>query len=198
MSVRDRLLVVCSKVGFVQGAEVGIRHTSRSVEVRPKSIRLVSSLGNGLILLFRRRLLNRLVLGNSGESLLLDFWRSRASTVLVDGLLGLGGSLLCVALDSLHGFSSMLVGKALDLLSLLVGNVVALLQLSINDILVLDVDEGTEEGNDGRDQSQAPERNKLDKEVGEEGCEEGLGRISQSTCTVQWHREPLGADLPQR
>lgn len=178
MSVRDRLFVACSKVGFVEGAEVGIRRTSRSIEIDPISVGLVSSLGNGLVL-FRRRLLDRLVLGNSGEGLLLDFGGSRASTVLVNSLLGLGGSLLCVALDSLHSVSSMLVGKTLDLLSLLIGNVVAFLQLSINDLLVLDVDEGTEEGNDGRDQSQAPKRNKLDEEVGEEGCKECLSKTGQ-------------------
>jgi len=68
----------------------------------------------------------------------------------------------------------MLVGKALDLLSLLVGNVVALLQLGVDDVLVLDVDQRAEEGDDGRDQGQAPERDKLDQEVGQEGCEEGL------------------------
>lgn len=109
-----------------------------------------------------------------GESLLLDLWGSGTPAVLVNGLLGLGRGLLGVSLDSLHGVSSMLVSKTLDLLGLLVGNVVALLQLSINDLLVLDVDEGTEEGNECRDQSQAPERDELDEEVGDEGSKEHL------------------------
>ena len=120
------------------------------------------------------------MLGDIGQSLLLDLWRSGTPTVLVDSLLGLGGSLLCVALHSLHGVSSMLVGETLDLLSLLVGNGVALLQLSVDGVLVLDVDEGAEEGNVRRDQTQAPERNPLDQEVRDEGCKKGLVGTSQS------------------
>ena len=112
--------------------------------------------------------------GSSGEVLLLDLWGSGASTVLVDSLLGLGGGLLGVGAGNVHGVSGVLVGKTLDLLSLLVCNVVALLKLSIDDVLVLDVDEGTEVGDEGRDQSQAPERDELDKEVGDEGREERL------------------------
>jgi hypothetical protein len=111
---------------------------------------------------------------SSREVLLLDLWGSGASTVLVDSLLGLGGSLLGVGAGNVHGVSGVLVGKTLDLLSLLVRNVVALLKLSIDDVLVLDVDEGTEVGDKGRDQSQAPERDELDEEVGDEGCEERL------------------------
>jgi hypothetical protein len=112
--------------------------------------------------------------GSGREILLLDFWGSGASAVLVDGLLGLGGRLLSVAAGNVHGVSGMLVGKTLDLLCLLVGNVVALLKLSIDGILVLDVDEGGEVGNAGSDQAQAPEGDELDEEVGDEGCEEGL------------------------
>jgi hypothetical protein len=74
MSAYDRFFVACSKVGCAEGVEADIRHTNRSIDVDPKSVGLLSSLGNGLVLLFRRRLLNRLVLGNSGEGLLLDFW----------------------------------------------------------------------------------------------------------------------------
>ena len=114
------------------------------------------------------------MLGSDGERLLLDLGRGGASAVLVHSLLSLGSGLLCVALDSLHGIAGMLVSKPLDLLGLLVGNVVTLLQLSVNNLLVLDVDEGAEEGNECRDQSQAPKRNELDQEVGEEGREESL------------------------
>jgi hypothetical protein len=92
----------------------------------------------------------------------------------VDDLLGLGGGLLGVGSGHVHGVSGMLVGKTLDLLGLLVRNVVALLKLSIDDVLVLDVDEGSEIGDEGRDQAQAPERDELDEEVGDEGREESL------------------------
>lgn len=116
------------------------------------------------------------MLGSGREVILLDLglWGGGTSTVLVDGVLSLGGRLLGVTLDSLDGITSMLVGKLLDLLGLLVGDVVTLLKLSIDDLLVLDVDEGSEESNEGRDQSQSPKRNKLDEEVGDQGCEEGL------------------------
>ena len=114
----------------------------------------------------------------SREALLLDLGRGRASTVLVEGLLGLCSVLLGVALESLGGVASVLRSEIPQLVSLLVGQVVALLQLGINDLLVLDVDEGTEVSNDSGDQGQAPQRDKLDQEVGEEGGEEGLlGRI---------------------
>jgi hypothetical protein len=138
---------------------------------------LQGRLGNGLAvddLLVRLSLSSRCVPGSSREVLLLDLWRSGASTVLVDGLLGLGGGLLGVVSGSVHGVSGMLVGKTLDLLGLLVRNVVALLKLSIDDVLVLDVDEGSEIGDEGRDQAQAPERDELDEEVGDEGREESL------------------------
>jgi hypothetical protein len=114
------------------------------------------------------------VLGRRGEVLLLDLWRGRASTVLVDRILSLSSGLLGVALNSLGGISGMLVGKTLDLRRLLAGDLSALLELSVDDLLVRDVDEGREVGDEGGDQGQAPERNKLDEEVGDEGSEEGL------------------------
>ena len=108
------------------------------------------------------------------ECLLLDLWGSGTPAVLVDRLLGLGRGLLGVALYSLHGVSGVLVSKALDLLSLLVGNVETLLQLGVDDLLVLNVHKRTEEGDECRDQGQAPERDKLDEEVRDEGSEESL------------------------
>ena len=116
-----------------------------------------------------------IVLGSSGEVLLFDdLWRRGTPTVLVDGLLGLGRGLLGVALNGLGSVSGLLVGKALDLCSLLAGDLSALLELGINSLLVLDVDEGSKVGDEGSDQSQAPERDELDEEVGDQGSEEGL------------------------
>jgi hypothetical protein len=114
------------------------------------------------------------VLGRSGEILLLDLWCRGASTVLVDGLLSLGGRLLGVTLDRSGGVSGMLLRKTLDLSSLLASDLATLLELSIDDLLVLDVDEGSEVGDESGDQGQAPERNELDEEVGDEGREECL------------------------
>jgi hypothetical protein len=113
---------------------------------------------------------------SGGEVLLLDLdlWRGGASAVLVDGLLCLGSVLLSVALYGLGSISSVLVGETLDLRSLLASDLAALLELGINNLLVLDVDEGSEVGDESRDQGQAPERDELDEEVGDQGSEEGL------------------------
>jgi hypothetical protein len=113
--------------------------------------------------------------GGSGEVLLLDLWGTRTSTtVLVDGLLSLGSGLLSVALDGLGGVAGVLVSQTLDLSSLLAGDLTALLELAIDDLLVLDVDERGKVGDEGGDQGQAPERDELDEEVGDQGSEEGL------------------------
>lgn len=68
----------------------------------------------------------------------------------------------------------MLASKILDLGSLLVDQVVALLKLSINNLLVLDVNEWANVGNGRGNQGQAPERDELDEEVGDQGCKECL------------------------
>jgi hypothetical protein len=112
--------------------------------------------------------------GSSGEVFLLDLGRCGASTVLVDGVLSLGSVLLGKTLNSLGSVSSVLVGEALDLSSLLASDLSTLLELSIDNLLVLDVNERSEVGDKGGDQSQAPERNKLDEEVRDQGSEEGL------------------------
>jgi hypothetical protein len=139
---------------------------------------LQDSLGDKLGLLIdlglRNLLGGKLVLGGGGEVLLLDLRRGRAATVLADRLLGLGGVLLGQALNSLGSVTSVLVGEALKLGSLLIGNVVTLLELSVNDLLVLEVDKRAKVGDDGRNQSQSPERNELDEEVRDQGSKEGL------------------------
>ena len=112
--------------------------------------------------------------GGSGEVLLLDLGRRRASTVLVDRLLSLSSSLLGVALNGLGSISGVLVGKTLDLRGLLASDLSALLKLSVDDLLVLNVDERSEVGDEGGDQCQAPERDELDEEVGDERGEESL------------------------
>jgi hypothetical protein len=111
---------------------------------------------------------------SSGKVLLLDLWGRGASTVLVNGLLSLSSRLLGVALDCLGSVLGVLVGEALDLSCLLASDLTALLELSINDLLVLDVDERGEVGYEGGDQGQAPERNELDEEVGDQRSEESL------------------------
>jgi hypothetical protein len=149
---------------------------------------LQDSLGNKLRLLIDhglRDLLGRkLVLRRNREVLLLDLRRGGASAVLADRLLSLGGVLLGEALDSLGSVTSVLVGEALELGGLLVGNVVTLLELSVNDLLVLEVDKRTKVGDDGCNQGQSPERNELDEEVRDQGSKEGLERrISERSCS---------------
>lgn len=100
-------------------------------------------------------------LGGSREVLLLDLGRGRASTVLVDGLLGLGGVLLGKSLDGLGCVGSLLAGEIPDLSSLLAGERPALFELGVNDFLVLNVDERAEVGDDGSNESKAPHGDKL-------------------------------------
>ena len=51
---------------------------------------------------------------------------------------------------------------------------VSLFKLSVNDLLVLDVDKRTKVGNRRSDQSQTPKRNELDQEIGNQRCKKGL------------------------
>ena len=130
-------------------------------------IRLQSSLGNQRRLLLvlcsdLSRLAPEIVVGGSGEVLLLDLSGRRASTVLVDGLLSLGGVLLGQALDSLGSIGGLLAGDIPELSSLLAGKAPALLELGINDLLVLEIDERAEEGNDSTDEGKTPHGNELD------------------------------------
>jgi hypothetical protein len=135
--------------------------------VKARSVQLCDDL--------QRRLEDRLLLadglmrGSNRELLPLgfvaDLGRSRTSTVGVNSLLSLVGIILRQALNRVCSVGSVLAGKVLDLLSLSIDQVVALLKLSINDLLVLDIDEGSEVGDSGGNQGQAPERDKLDEEV---------------------------------
>jgi hypothetical protein len=119
---------------------------------------------------------SKIMTGRSGEVLLLDLdlGRGGPATVLVDGLLCLGGVLLGVALNRLGSVSSVLFGESLDLRSLVASDLTTLLKLSIDSLFVLDVDEGSEVGDKSRNQGQAPERDELDEEVRDQGSEEGL------------------------
>lgn len=114
-----------------------------------------------------------LVLRCSRE-LLLDIRGSRASTVLVDGLLCLVRILSSVVLEGLGSVTSVLGSKIADLRSLLSSQGAGPVELSIDDILVLDVDKRSEVGDGGSDQGKAPKRDEFDEEVGDEGRKESL------------------------
>lgn len=97
-----------------------------------------------------------------------------AAAVLVNGLGSLNGVLVGDVLDRMGSIGGVLASNLLELNSLLASNVVTLLELSIDNFLVLNVDEGAKVGDQGRNQSQAPERYELDEEVGGQGCNKGL------------------------
>lgn len=112
----------------------------------------------------------------SGIFLLGGGWGSRACLCA-----GSANQLLClcgvISYNLLGGgcsAGSLLRCKLLHLLSLLVGKVGSLLQLLIDELLVGLVDEWCEEDNGGSNQSQPPEWNDLDEEVGDEGCNKCL------------------------
>lgn len=73
----------------------------------------------------------------------------------------------------------MLGGEVLDLVGLLANDVTSVLKVGVNDILVLDVDEGSEIDGACEEQSEAPKGKPLDENVrGEEG-EKGLDIVSK-------------------
>jgi hypothetical protein len=52
--------------------------------------------------------------------------------------------------------------------------------MSVDDLFVFDVDKRAKIGNGSGDQSQSPERDKLDEEVRDEGRKEGLRKNTPS------------------
>lgn len=67
----------------------------------------------------------------------------------------------------------MLGGQVFDLVGLLTNDLSKMFELSINHLLVLNVDERTNKDDDGAEQGKSPERKELDQVVGNEGREEG-------------------------
>jgi hypothetical protein len=85
---------------------------------------------------------------------------------------------LCVLSDvcasGLSGASSMVSREVLYLSSLLVHKLASVCEVSIDNLLVLDVDEGAEVDAGSEDQSKTPKWEPLDEVVGHEGSEECL------------------------
>lgn len=79
----------------------------------------------------------------------------------------------------------MLSGHVLDLLALLADHVSSILELSIDNLLVLDVDKRAKVDGECGDQGEAPEWNKLDQEVGAESRNESLGTVSVKPLRVE-------------
>lgn len=140
-----------------------------------------SSNGRSLeLLLGRRREVGGRVLRSGRSGLLLDgVWGGRSATGVANQLLRLGRVVSNVLLGGIGRASSMVAGNLLDLLSLLVDDVGDVGKVVVDELLVGLVEEGAEEDGRGRDQGKTPERNDLDKEVGEEGAEESLRPVSR-------------------
>lgn len=109
-----------------------------------------------------------------------------ADVVLVDGgLLGTTDVLLSQAdvlrgcgAGSFHGLVGVLGGDFAELLGLLVGDLSGVVEVGVDELLVGDVDQGSEVDNAGRDEEQAPLGSDLDEEVANEGGEESLEIVS--------------------
>lgn len=93
---------------------------------------------------------------------------------LSDHLLRLGAVLISVNPQLLLSPSAVLRSKILELRGLLVQHPVGLPELLIDELLVLDVDEGAQVDDDRGNQAEAPERKPLDEEVGDERGKEAL------------------------
>jgi hypothetical protein len=109
-----------------------------------------------------------------------------ADVSLVDGgLLGAIKLLLSQAdvlrgdgAGSFHGLIGVLGGDFAELLSLLVGDLSGVVEVSINELLVGNVDQRSEVDDAGGDEEQAPLGSDLDKEVADQGSEESLKSVS--------------------
>jgi hypothetical protein len=84
-------------------------------------------------------------------------------------------------------------GNVLELAGLSVDHVCNVLDLLVNDLTVLDVDQGSNESDCGSDESQSPEWNKVNEAIRDESGEEDL-EISQ---TVKDHNNE-GLNIRQR
>lgn len=86
--------------------------------------------------------------------------------------------LLCVVAGDIFqafgGTASVVSSEFTDLSSLRGSNILSVGEVSIDEVLVLDVDEGSEEEGGVADQSEAPKWEPLDEPVGYEGCDESL------------------------
>ena len=93
---------------------------------------------------------------------------------LANNLLSLGRVLADGRLDGLAGTSGVLSSQVPDLACLLSDDGASVVQLLINEPLVLDIDEGSEEDDGGGDEGNAPGWNNLDEKVADQGGGEGL------------------------
>jgi hypothetical protein len=109
-----------------------------------------------------------------------------ANVSLVDsGLLGAIKLLLSQAdvlrgdgAGSFHGLVGVLGGDFAELLSLLVGDLSGVVEVSINELLVGNVDQRSEVDDAGGDEEQAPLGSDLDEEVADQSSEESLEDVS--------------------
>lgn len=87
----------------------------------------------------------------------------------------------------------MLGSNVFDLLALLADQVSSILELSIDNLLVLDVDERAKVDSNRGDQGEAPEWNELDQEIGDKGGDESLMIVSVKALgmNVSAHTKPV-------
>lgn len=94
--------------------------------------------------------------------------------LLANKLGGLGGVVVNEVLGGRNGSIGLLNSNLLNLDGLLVDNTGHVADLGIDGLLVLLVDEWSQEENRGADQRETPEWDNLDQVVGDEGSNEGL------------------------
>jgi len=107
----------------------------------------------------------RRTVGNGGR-------RRDLLTGLSNHVLSLLGVIACICLYGIGCALGVVSSELFDLCSLLRDHVAGIGELLVNDLLVLDVDEGSKVEGNGGDQGKAPEWDPLDQEVGDEGRDE--------------------------
>lgn len=131
---------------------------------------------------------SRLCLGRGRELVVVNGHARRlvrgllANVALVDGallgsshhLLRLGDVLAGSCGSALHGLVRVLSGDVAELLGLAVHDLAGVVKVRVDQILVLDVDEGCEVNGAGAEEQETPLGSDFDEEVPKEGEEEGL------------------------
>lgn len=126
--------------------------------------------GDGLLLDLR----HGLVLGSDREVGLGLGGSRRGRAAAVEVVLGLGGVVTSILLERVGRAAGVLASEILDLVGLGADDAGGVVDVTVNKLLVVQVDEGTEVDDSGTDEGKAPERKPLDEPVGEEGGKEGL------------------------
>ena len=113
-----------------------------------------------------------------------DLRRRRSTTSAADYFLSFGSVITGISLNGLCSLGSVLFRKTPHLSSLSARYFRGVGDLGINDLLVRNIDQGSQVNNGGSNERKAPKRNEFDQPVRYEGGSKSLR--NQSVKTISW------------